>query len=77
MNIYSETNMPKVPREIGAWTRIERVDAEGSKTTWRLTFENAVGGSIGYRFNTKRAAVIYSNKLALLRQEQNDAKLAA
>lgn len=64
--IYSEQCMPPLPREVGNWERIERV-CDGSKPTWRLTFENAVGGSIGYRFRTKRALELYKACLSKIR----------
>ena len=63
LSVYTENNLPSVPDEIGGWIRMDRVAEEGSRTTWRVTYENAVGGSVGYRFNTKRAANAYHAKL--------------
>jgi len=69
MTIYTATNQPELPREVGLWVRLDRC-LDTAKPTYRLTFENAVGGSIGYRFATKTAAVAYSNRLCAIRQQQ-------
>jgi hypothetical protein len=70
--VYTIDNQPTAPAEVGAWIRIRKIDG-----AWVCDYENSVGGVVGYRFNTKKAAVRYSNTLSVLRQEQHDAKMAA
>ena len=67
MIIYTLQNQPPLPSAIGHWARLERCD-DMARPTWRLTFENAVGGSVAYRFATKAAAMAYNNRLCVLRE---------
>jgi hypothetical protein len=57
--IYTDTNMPDLPAQMGMWARIDRIAPEGSRVTFRVTYENPVGGTVAYRFATMRAANKY------------------
>lgn len=70
MTTYDDQNQPWVPEPefLGLWVRTRQRLPRG----YTVTFENAVGGTIGYRFKTLRAALAYQTKLLSAKRDMRE-----
>lgn len=54
--------------QLGSWFQIDRLFInERKRPKWRLTFENAVGGTIAYRFDSKQEAEFFAQFLTTVK----------
>ena len=73
MHIYSsqKKKIPEVPAAsgIGGWVKIERC-IDTPRATFRVTYENVVGGTVAYRFAAKNWAMHYISLICSIKNVQ-------
>lgn len=58
--------IPAVTSGIGTWVRIDRVARHEERVTFRVTYENQVGGTVAHRFRTLRKAQEFTSLILRL-----------
>jgi hypothetical protein len=61
-----DKNLPPIPDRLGSWVKVDRVAIHDERVTFRVTYENPVGGTVAHRFRTLRRADEYA-RMTLMR----------